>query len=152
MKISKKVLRLYFIQVSAFLAASLSMYIPGMDLLCCLFFLIIVCMETRLNTALSTWQILLIAILWQGPAILLALYTLLGLQIWSLNDYAIFLLQFWGAPMLSLWSLFQISIPLEYPLYYYLVVMTPICLAVFYFLAGTKLNTLKINKSVGGFQ
>lgn len=148
--ISKAVVRLYFIQIFAFWAVSLSMYIPGLDLLLAGIFLVIIFIESRLNANLSNWENIVIAALWQGPAILLALYTLAGLKFWSLDDYAIFALQFWGAPLLPLWSLVNISVSMEYPLYYYLILTAPISLFIYYLLAAC--ISLKNKQSVGGFQ
>lgn len=152
MKTIIAVARLYLIQVFSFCAVSLSMYIPGLDLFFASLFLLIVFAESRLNAGLSFWRKLRIAGLWQGPAILLAVFHLSGSKFWILNDYGIFLLQFWGASLLPLWSLFNINLPLEYPLYYYLVLMSPAGLFVLYLLGSVSLSAAKSNKSVGGFR
>ncbi len=135
--------RLYIIQIFAFFASSLSMYIPGLDLVLSILFLVIIFIETRLHARLSIRENLAVIVLWQGPAVFLAVYTFFALRFWALNDYAIFILQFWGAPLLPIWSLIDIKIIAEYPLYYYLVLIAPVFLAFFYLTASMTTSSLK---------
>lgn len=134
MKILTAVLRMYCLQIFAFLAVTLSTYFPGWDLILSGVYLLVLTAESRLQSELGLTNKLLVIAVWQGFALFLALYVWQGWTFWGLCDYAVFILQFWSAPLLPWWSLIHIPISSRFPDYYYLVLITPLLISLWYLL------------------
>ncbi|HWP97124.1 MAG TPA: hypothetical protein VN426_09755 [Syntrophomonadaceae bacterium] len=134
MKVLTAVLRLYCLQIFAFLAISLSTYFPGWDLILSGVYLVVLTVESRLHSGLGLREKFLVLMAWQGGALFLAFYVWQGWTFWGLCDYGIFALQFWSAPLLPWWALIHIPLSSRFPCYYYLVLITPLLLSVWYFL------------------
>lgn len=136
MSIIRAVGRLYLIQVFAFCAVSLSTFYPGIDLVLSLIYIVVLIAEGRLHSKISIFQKSLIVLSWQGPALFMSFYVVTGLTFANLDDYAIFTLQFWTAPLLPWWSLLNAPLQGSYPLYYYYVLASPLLFAVVFLAAG----------------
>lgn len=138
MKIIRTAGRLYLIQIFAFGAVSLSTYFPGLDLLLALLYIIVLIAEGRLHSEMTAAQSFCAVFLWQGPALFMSVYVLAELSFANLDDYAIFALQFWTAPLLPWWSLLNAPTPGSYPLYYYYVLASPLLFSIVYLAASFK--------------
>ncbi|ABI67729.1 hypothetical protein [Syntrophomonas wolfei] len=133
------VARLYIIQLFAFLAIWLSTYYPGMDIFLSILYFLLIALEARSPQNLKKRDILIIIILWQGPAAVLGLMLLSGMNagFWSLN--APFLLEFWATPLVALLSCFKGPLLAGKPLYYYCIIATPVLLGFYYYLLSIPL-------------
>ena len=144
----KAVTRLYLLQTSAFLAVWFSTYFPGLDLLLAVVYLIIVSVEANRLKGFTRSQILLITVIWQGPAAILSILVMGNFYFYALSDNALFLLEFWSTPILPLLT------PLGYvnyfnkPLYYYILIAMPCLLALYYYILGIMTNCLKTSQNV----
>jgi hypothetical protein len=138
MKIVRAAGRLYLIQIFAFSAVSLSTFFPGLDLLLALLYIIVLIAEGRLHPEMTIAQKSSVVFLWQGPALFMSIYVLAEFTFANLDDYAIFAMQFWTAPLLPWWSLLNAPTPGSYPLYYYYVLASPLLFAVVYLAASLK--------------
>ncbi|MEQ8175115.1 MAG: hypothetical protein ABRQ26_08605 [Syntrophomonadaceae bacterium] len=130
--------RLYLIQIFAFCAVSLGTFFPGLDLLLSLLYIIVLIAEGRLNSGITPYQKSWVVFLWQGPALFMSIYVLAEFTFANLDDYAIFALQFWTAPLLPWWSLLNAPTPGSYPLYYYYVLASPLLFSIVYLAASIK--------------
>lgn len=138
MKILSAVGRLYLIQIFAFSAVSLSTFFPGLDLLLALLYITVLIAEGRLQAGMTLAQKSCVVALWQGPALFMSLYVLADFTFANLDDYAIFAMQFWTAPLLPWWSLLNAPTPGSYPLYYYYVLASPLLFSSVYLAASLK--------------
>lgn len=129
-----RVSRLYIIQLFAFLAIWLSSYYPGMDVFLSILYFLLIALEARSDQRLKKREILIVIILWQGPAALLSWLLLSGMNagFWSLN--APFLLEFWATPLMACLSCFKGPLLTGKPLYYYCLIATPVLLGFYYYL------------------
>lgn len=143
----KALARLYLLQISAFLAIWFSTYFPGLDYLLTVVYLIIVSIEANRLKGFARSQILLITIIWQGPAALLSILVIANLYFYALSDNAIFLLEFWSTPILPLLTSLGYFNYLNKPLYYYMLLAMPCLLGLYYYTMGImskRLKTLKL--------
>lgn len=138
MKVIRSAGRLYFIQIFAFSAVSLSTFFPGLDLLLSLLYIVVLIFEGRNHSEMTIYQKSSVFFLWQGPAMFMSIYVLGDLTFANLDDYAIFALQFWTAPLLPWWSLLNVPTPGSYPLYYYYVLASPLLFSIIYLAASMK--------------
>lgn len=134
--IIKEILRLYTIQIFSFLAVWLSTYYPGMDILLSLVYLAVICWEARSIINFNRTQKVLTALLWQGPAAIISLIFVTGINVPVLSNNAIFLLEFWSTPLLPLLSI-QVLTFMNRPLYYYLLLTLPVLTGIYYYLLAT---------------
>lgn len=129
-----RVSRLYILQLFAFLAIWLSSYYPGMEVFLSILYFLLMALEARSAQRLKKREILIIILLWQGPAAILSLMLLSGMNggFWSLN--APFLLEFWATPLMACFSCFKGLILAGKPLYYYCIISIPVLLGIYYYL------------------
>lgn len=136
----KAVARLYLLQLSAFLAVWFSTYFPGLDFLLALVYLIILGLEASRLKGFACSQILLITVIWQGPAAILSIMAVVNFYFFSLSDNAIFLLEFWSTPLLPLLTPLGYFNNFDKPLYYYLLLAMPWLIGLWYFIFGSRRN------------
>lgn len=136
-------LRLYLLHLFASLAVWLATYYPGLDMVLSLLYLYLLYREGQMCSLnlINRW---LVGFLWQAPALVFAIFST-GLFHFGAANYGIFLLSFWATPLLPLFSLAT----LQYrgcPLYFPLLLLTPILLMLFWAFASRGLKT-KVNHS-----
>lgn len=136
MKIVRAAGRLCLIQIFAFGAVSLSTFFPGLDLLLSMLYIAVLVSEGCFHSEMTIRQKSAVVFIWQGPALLLSIYAMAGLTFANLDDYAIFVLQFWTAPLLPYWSLLNVPTSGAYPLYYYCVLASPLLFSMVYLAAS----------------
>lgn len=147
MSLFKAALRLYSIQICAFITIALGLFFQSLDLILTLAYLAILVLESWNQREFRFCQSLLLAFIWQGPALFMSIYVYNDLSCGGLNNYAFFVLQFWGTPLIPLWSLISHRLLGAYPLYYYLVIASPLLLAMIYLIFNRTFAPSK--KSVG---
>ena len=121
----KCITRLWFIHIISLLTILFSMYFPVFDVVLSLVFLVFIYLEGRLivyKTNGSLWQVSVIALSWQFPALLLILVNTFDLsQFTALYHYSYFMLEIWQTQLLPLLSLIPPTWTYQgMPLYYYL--------------------------------
>jgi len=130
------ILRLYLIQISAALAAALSLYYPGLDIVISVLFLLIIAVEGQ-RYDLSIKHVIYTALIWQAPAILYALIIVNNINIPGISEYAIFILEFWFTPLVGILSLANFTVDSGRPLYYYLLVYLPFIISLYYIMCAS---------------
>jgi hypothetical protein len=136
----KPVLRLFIIQLGAFITIWLSSYFSGLDIILALLFLVIILSEAGSVSRDTRFRAEVIAIIWQLPGILLSLLIVTRISDgFYLGQYLIFLLEFWYTPVLPLISILN-SLFLPTPAYYYMLIYTPFFLIFFYIAAAHIIN------------
>jgi len=149
-EILKLVLRLYLLQIFAFLAIWLGSYYPGLDTLLVLLYLILLSMEARLSCKYNRSKKLLIILYWQGPAVLLSLIIAGDFYIKILSQNAIFMLEFWSTPLLPLIVPFaEINYP-NRPLYYFVILASPVIVGIYYYILSCRNKDSYNNKTSAG--
>ncbi|MGI5880342.1 MAG: hypothetical protein ACOX6L_07085 [Syntrophomonadaceae bacterium] len=144
-KFYQPVIRLYIIQITAFIAIWLGSYYPDLDILLSLFYILIISMEIIDIRNMELKEKLKALILWQGPAAILSLMVLFQ-SIYLVSGNIIFIMEFWNTPVLPVFSLLP-SINGQ-PLYYNLLLATPLIMSAFFFaLTGSK-KTKPVNLPV----
>ncbi len=131
----QQVLRLYVIQIFAFTAICLGSYYPGIDIALALLYFLVIAREARSAHGHKRGKILSVIILWQGPAALLSLMMLNGMNntgFWGLN--APFLLEFWATALVALLSCFKGPLIAGKAFYYYCIISAPLILGIYYYL------------------
>lgn len=136
-------LRLYLLHLFASLAVWLATYYPGLDMVLSLLYLYLLYREGQMCSLnlINRW---LVGFLWQAPALVFAIFST-GLFHFGAANYGIFLLSFWATPLLPLFSLATLQYR-GYPLYFPLLLLTPILLMLFWAFASRGLKT-KVNHS-----
>lgn len=137
MSVIKAAGRLYLIQIFAFSAVTLGTFFPGLDLVLSLFYIIVLFIEGSVHSGMNLTQKSSVVFLWQGPALLMSIYIIAEFTFANLDDYAIFALQFWTAPLLPWWSVLNAPIPGVYPLYYYFILASPLLFSIVYVAAAS---------------
>ncbi len=139
------VIRLYIIQISAFIAVWLGSYYPDLDILLSLFYILIIGMEIIAIKNIGFKEKLKVLIFWQGPGAILSLMVLFQ-SIYLISGDIIFIMEFWNTPVLPIYSLIP-SINGQ-PLYYNLLLATPLIMTIYFFaLTGLK-KTKPVNLPV----
>jgi len=114
-RIRKQLGRLYFLHIFAILAVWLSMYIPGLDFLFAIIYILLIIVEGKESVvSLGASQTLIAALLWQLPGLVLA-----ALVMQSLSYNAIFLLEIWVTPLIPVISLAPALFTHAYSITYY---------------------------------
>lgn len=129
----KAVIRLYLLQISAFLAIWFSTYYPGLDILLAFVYLIIIRIEAGLVKGYPRRKILRLALIWQGPAAFLGLLVMGDFYVKALGENAIFLLEFWSTPLLPLLTPLTGFNYFNHPLYYYMLPAMPWLTGIYYY-------------------
>lgn len=130
----KVMARLYIIHLFAIPAIAFGMYLPGLDLLLALVYLIFIWQEgLYADRILNPLQLGVTGVVWQFPGIFLALIVILGWDLsLDLSYYSIFILEIWQTPLLPLISLMPTWIINNYPSYYYLLLLAvPLVIVVY---------------------
>ncbi|MEN6349938.1 MAG: hypothetical protein ABFD08_11145 [Syntrophomonas sp.] len=95
---------------------------------------------------LGNSQKVLAVLFWQAPAAFLSLAVVLNTSINFLSDNAIFLLEFWATPVIPLLSSLPVFVDMGKPLYYYLLLVMPVLLGIyFYLIAAFPIKVSKTN-------
>ena len=144
-KFYQPVIRLYIIQVSAFIAIWLGSYYPDLDILLSLFYLLIISMEIIDIRNTEPKEKLKVLIFWQGPGAILSLMVLFQ-SIYLISGDIIFIMEFWNTPILPIYSLFP-SINGQ-PLYYNLLLATPLIMSILFFALTGSGKTKPVNLPV----
>lgn len=124
-------MRLYFIHFFAWLAIWMATYLPGLDVLLSIIYLVIIVQEIiplRKYSLIKRWSALII---WQSPGLLLSFVSITPWSWLGFREYGFFILEFWYTPILPLLSLSRLMVG-EYPLYYYLLLMMPVIFGVLF--------------------
>ena len=144
-RIYQPVIRMYIIQISAFIAVWLGSYYPDLDILLSLFYILIIGMEIIAIKNIGFKEKLKVLIFWQGPGAILSLMVLFQ-SIYLISGDIIFIMEFWNTPVLPIYSLIP-SINGQ-PLYYNLLLATPLIMTIYFFaLTGLK-KTKPVNLPV----
>jgi len=96
------VIRLYIIQISAFIAVWLGSYYPDLDILLSLFYILIIGMEIIAIKNIGFKEKLKVLIFWQGPGAILSLMVLFQ-SIYLISGDIIFIMEFWNTPVLPIY-------------------------------------------------
>ncbi|MDD3852156.1 MAG: hypothetical protein PHD40_00700 [Syntrophomonadaceae bacterium] len=123
------VIRLYIIQIGAFIAVWLGSYYPDLDILLSLFYILIISMEIIDIRGIDVKEKLKVLIFWQGPGAILSLMVL-GQSIYLISGDIIFIMEFWNTPILPILSLFP-AINGQ-PVYYNLLIATPLIMSLYF--------------------
>lgn len=131
MLLIKAIFRLYIIQMGALLTVWLASYFNGWDLIFSIIFMAIIMIES-ISSKGKIWPGLANVLIWQLPGMILSLCIISGLSNFMPGgEYYIFVLELWYTPVIPLISL--ISTPfLPYPLYYNLLLSTPVIMIIYY--------------------
>ena len=133
------ILRLYLLHLFASIAVWLATYYPGLDLLLSLLYLYLLYREGRVRPLATTTQ-WLVGFIWQAPALVFAMLSTGLFHLSSIAGYGIFLLSFWATPLLPLFSLATHQYQ-GYPLYFPLLLLTPLLLILFWVYASCGFKT-----------
>lgn len=145
--IIRPIIRLYIIQLGAFLAVWLGSYLNGLDLILSLLFLAILFIEINQVNECSVIKRILIILAWQLPGIVISMAIITGVSDWfNWGQYLIFIMEFWCTPVLPLISIMAAPF-LPQPTYYYLLLGMPFLLATLYIFISYK--SYKQNQSAG---
>lgn len=135
-----------FIHLTAILTIWLAMYLPGIDMILAVIYLIIVWQEGIANSVVLNWkQHAIVGIMWQLPAMIFIFSILIDLEnILGFSLYSIFLLELWETPILPLLTILPQNTALAMPLYYYLLyIMIPVLCGIYFLPAVLKKSTEK---------
>ncbi|MDD2511010.1 MAG: hypothetical protein PHP26_02830 [Syntrophomonas sp.] len=118
-----------------------------MDVFLSILYFLLIALEARSAQRLKKREILMVTILWQGPAAVLSFLLLSGMDagFWSLN--APFLLEFWATPLIALLSWLKGPLLAGKPIYYYCIIAIPVLLGFYYYLFSIPF-LLKQKKSI----
>ncbi len=125
-----------FIHLFAAIAIWLASYYPGLDIILSLLYLFVISMEAGITK--EKWEKKKILLSWQGPAMILSLLSIAGLQMADLSNLSFFLLEFWFTPVIPLLSLINPGLILDHPFYYYLLLLMPVLLSAYYYILPYK--------------
>jgi len=136
-RILKPIIRLYSIQLFACMAVALAIYFPGLDLALAFLFCLVVGAEAVMYKGNSWRSILIIVLAWQLPGMVLSLMSISPAGMWGEANYGFFVLQFWYTPIVPLLSCLSGYVVQGKPIYYYLLLGTPMLMGLYYCLAAS---------------
>jgi len=136
MFIFKRVIRLYLIQLFAGIAVALAIYFPGLDLALAFLFCLVIGAEAVIYKGNSWRSILVTALVWQLPGLLLSMQSIAPAGMWGEANYGFFVLQFWYTPLVPLLSCLAGYFIQGKPIYYYVLLGAPLLLGLYYCLAA----------------
>ncbi len=126
--IHKKLGRLYFIQAFAVPTVWLGMYIPGIDVLLAIVYILIIFAEGKSSMdSLGSSRVFVLALLWQMPGFLLAALFLLTQSL-----YFVVMLELWATPLIPFISLLPKFLALS-GIAYYQVFFAALLVMIFFF-------------------
>lgn len=134
--IIRRVIRLYLIQIFACIAIALAIYFPGLDLALAFLFCLVVGAEAVMFKGDSRKSCLITILIWQAPGLVLSLMSISPAGMWGEANYGFFVLQFWYTPIVPLLSCLSGYAIQGKPIYYYLLLGTPVLMGLYYYLAA----------------